>query len=102
MMIDKHAETIEKLIACESNGVENAIHKLDGDGTDSVGVLQFKWKTFSYYSEKFGLFPLADEADMENLWHDKYAQKLVAATMMENEKNWKSHWKICGSKLTNK
>ncbi len=102
MIIERHSEVIDQLIWCESRGIENAINPSDGDGTDSVGVLQFKWKTFSYFAQKYNLFPLADEADMQNLWRDKWAQKLVAATMMENEKNWKSHWKICGSKLTNK
>jgi len=99
-LIDKHSETINALIQCESQGKETAINKNDGKiGVDSINVLQFQYRTFRYYAEKYDLFSELDEADWMNRWNDSYSQKLVAATMIENETNWKSHWKICSKNL---
>ncbi len=100
ILLERHQEVIEKLIWCESRGKETAINKDDGKiGVDSINVLQFQYRTFRYYAEKYKIFSGLDEADWKNRWNDSYSQKLVAATMIENETNWKSHWKICSKNL---
>jgi hypothetical protein len=99
-LMAKWQPIINQIEQCESNGNENAIHEHDGDGT-SFGILQFKYKTFRYYSEKFGVFNGKgfDEADWINAWHDRWSQELVASYMMENLTNWKSNWVVCTKNL---
>ncbi len=99
--MNAHQEVVEKLIQCESQGKEDAVHKLDGDGTDSINVLQFKYKTFRYYAEKYGIFNGKDfdEADWMNAWNDTYYQKLVASWIIEKDKNWKNNWVVCSKNI---
>lgn len=90
------AAIIERLIACESGGNPLAIHKMDG-GSDSVGILQFKLKTFVGYALKYNLFPSAEAKELENLWTDPDAQIKVASKILK-EPNGMRHWLICSIK----
>ena len=90
---------LERLALCESGGNPLAIHKLDGDGTDSVGILQFKLATFMQEARRFGLFPYAEAADLENLWPDKESQMAVAGAMLRKDRANLRHWYICSKKV---
>lgn len=89
---------IEKLVACESGGNPNAYHPKDGDGTDSVGILQFKVKTFVHYALAYDLFPYADAAELPNLWNDPDAQIKVAKEMIRRDRNNLYNWKVCSKR----
>lgn len=97
---DEVTDIIEKLALCESSGNPHAIHKNDGkDGTDSVGILQFKLQTFKEQALAFKLFPYAEAAELENIWRDADAQKKVADAMIRKNKANLRHWYICSKKL---
>ena len=100
---DKNSERVslilERLIACESGGREDAIAINDGGtGLDSRGVLQFQFPTFKRFAQAFNLFPYADAADLENLWPDKESQIKVATAMLLTDKRNLKHW-TCAQKV---
>jgi len=90
--------TIAKLIDCESGGNPKAYHAKDGDGTDSVGILQFKWLTFEQYARKLNVFPHAEAAELKNIWTDPDAQINLAKEMIKSNRNNLRHWLICSKK----
>ena len=89
---------ISKLIECESGGNPNAYHPNDGDGTDSVGILQFKVKTFVHYALAYDLFPHAEAAELPNLWTGPDEQIKVAKEMIRRKRSNLYHWKNCSIK----
>lgn len=103
MLINKHIDILNHLIEGESEGRENAKNEFDGDGTLSLGCLQFKWKTFREKAIKYGVFNglFLDNADWQNRWADCWSQKLVAATMLENEQTPLCHWRVTSRDIRN-
>jgi len=91
------ASDIDRLIACESRGNENAYVHDDG-GSPSKGILQFKRGTFIEQALKYKLFPYAEPEEIENFWHEAKYQKILAEKMLETPGNWK-HWKNCAISL---
>ena len=96
MMIAKHADIIEQLIQCESS--DRDITVKNDDGSPSYSYLQWKKSTWNYYVEKYDLFFGADGADLENLMHDRWANRLVASFILEEKNGWKN-WYNCGLKI---
>lgn len=87
---------ISELARCESRFNPQAIHYKDGDGTDSVGILQFKRKTFSLYWKKL-INKDVEEVDIDNLWPDPQNQLELANQMILSDPravlNWRNCWK---------
>lgn len=93
--LDPLASVIQTLINCESSGNPDAVHYNDGAiGLHSRGILQFQRPTFSGYWK--GLINKeVEESDIDNLWTDPEAQKMLATAMItDNPKNL-NHWKVC-------
>lgn len=51
---------VQALRWCESRGNDNAINKVDRDGTPSYGRFQFKPSTYEYLSKRYGLASTTD------------------------------------------
>ena len=96
IIMARNQDVVEKLIMCESSD-RDVTSPHDG-GSPSYSYLQFKKATWDSYVEKYGLFQGADEADMTNLIHDRWASRLVASLILE-EKDGIYNWKNCGIKL---
>ncbi len=45
---------------CESRGRDDAVNKVDRDGTPSFGRYQFKISTYAFFSKKYGLASTTD------------------------------------------
>ena len=99
-LINKHQDTLDTLIKCESNYNNQAINKNDGaKGEHSEGILQYKFKTFKEKALKYNVFPYAEEYELENFYRDPYSQKLITAIMLENEDRPLCHWEVCSRSI---
>lgn len=88
-------EIIQYLSWCESRHNPLALNKYDPD-TASYGRFQFKWATWKYYIERYGLFAESEEHELWNLIWDGSAQEIVARKIL-TEGHWKN-WYTCLNK----
>lgn len=92
--------TMLRLAQCESSNNPKAINPHDG-GSPSYGLYQYKRGTWVYFVRKYGLFPEAEDLELQNLIMDREAQNLVTSKVLENKENWK-HWYNCLLKVDNR
>lgn len=73
------AEKLGKMENCPVLG------KVDTNGKKSYGRYCFQLKTFQHFSKKFNILPYADEADLENMVGDQWAQEKIILALYENK-----------------
>lgn len=87
----------EKLIQCESGGRELAINTRDRDGTASLGILQYKFKTFKEKLEKYGM--IGKNADLDYIatiiWDKKINKMLFFKIVNDPTENLYQLWPSC-------
>lgn len=91
---DPLAATIEKLSWCESRNNSQAINPEDG-GSPSYGLHQYKWATWNWALDKYGLFSEAEKEERWNLLWDKEAQIIVTRTILTDDPNSYRLWYNC-------
>src|SRR3990167_3229748 len=79
---------LNELAMCESSLNPKAYVANDG-GSESIGLFQFKTKTFECATKRYNLKGL-------DIWNPEH-QKIVATKLLEEGRH--SHWKVCGTKL---
>lgn len=81
---------IQRLIKCESGGNPRALNADDG-GSRSVGILQFKDKTFMHFSKVYELSNIP-----QDIWRAENQIELVRKMLNDGLEN---HWANCTRKL---
>ena len=103
MLIEKHQDTLDVLIDCESGWVGDIVNYNDGKkGSHSYGILQFKKATLYSAIKRYNLYPYAKDYEYENFLYDTYAQKLAASYILEFEKNALNNWYNCAKLIKQK
>lgn len=76
---------IDKIAYCESRNREYAYNSND-PYTPSIGLLQYKTKTWKWFSEKYHF--------KGDIWSGE-DQRELTRRVMRGERYWKNHWKYC-------
>src|SRR3990167_10694116 len=88
--VDKKETYIDNLEFCESSSRPDVIREDDG-GSRSVGILQFKDKTFMHFSKYYKLNYTSEDI------YDPVKQRNLARLMLKDGRQ--NHWYNCSKKL---
>ena len=92
---------IGRLEWCESSGDNEAINKIDLDGTPSYYAFQFKPSTFKYYAIKYKI--LSDDLEDEDYfnWMGDYEKQRKVVEKMVNDPgiDWYQQFPDCTRRL---
>lgn len=80
---------IHALAWCESRYNDNAINKVDRDGTPSYGRYQFKPATFTYFMKKYDL------GTSTNYMDGDLQEKIVEQMIIRNDVEWSNQFPDC-------
>lgn len=86
------------LAFCESSLRPTIVVKND-NGSPSYGLLQWKYKSFWYFNEKYNIFPDLEYTEVENIIMNPEAQIRLAIKVLTQEKNGWQHWSNCAKKI---
>ena len=84
---------LKSLETCESNGNERAINPMDTDGTESVGLYQFKYSTWKHYLKKYGM------DSQTSIWEGKLQRQVVRRMVDDPDVRWGNEFPSCVKKL---
>lgn len=83
---------LSDLRLCESGGKDNAINKVDLDGTSSWGRYQFKPETLYYFATRYKILEDVEPKEIYNVLMDGELQERVLIQMIEEYGHERSFW----------